>query len=60
MKERRKVKPHLSKNIEVSIQLRREINRAKGVSMEDIFDEIMDSQKKGVYDLMYQKTQLTI
>ena len=35
-------------------QLRRETDRAKEVYMEEICEEIMDLQKKGRYDLMYQ------
>ena len=37
--------------------MRREIDRAKEVYMEEICDEIMDLQRKGRYDLMYQKAQ---
>ena len=36
---------------------RRETDRAKEVYMEEICEEIMDLQKKGRYDLMYQKAQ---
>ena len=35
-------------------QLRRETDRAKEVYMEEICEEIIDLQKKGRYDLMYQ------
>ena len=38
-------------------QLRRETDRAKEVYMEQICLEIMDLQKKGRYDLMYQNAQ---
>ena len=40
-------------------QLRRETDRAKEVQkyMEEICEETMDLQKKGRYDLMYQKAQ---
>ena len=38
-------------------QLRRETDRATEVYMEEICEEIMDLQKKGRYDLMYQKPQ---
>ena len=38
-------------------QLRRETDRAKEVYMEEICKEIMDLQKKGRYDLMYQKAK---
>ena len=37
-------------------QLRRETDRAKEIYMEEICEEIMDLQKKGRYDVMYQKT----
>ena len=38
-------------------QLRRETGRAKEVYMQKLCEEIMDLQKKGRYDLMYQKAQ---
>ena len=38
-------------------QLRRETDRAKEVYMEEICEEIMDLQKEGRYDLMYQKAR---
>jgi len=37
--------------------MRRETVRAKEVYMEEICKEIMDLQKKGRYDLMYQKAK---
>jgi hypothetical protein len=38
-------------------QLKRETDRAKEVYMEEICEEIIDLQKKGRYDLVYQKAQ---
>ena len=38
-------------------QLRGKTDRAKEVYMDGICEEIMDLQKKGRYDLMYQKAQ---
>ena len=35
----------------------RETDRAKEVYMEEICEEIMDLQKKGSYDFMYEKAQ---
>ena len=37
--------------------MRRETGRAKQVYMEEMCEEIMDRQKKGTYDLIYQKAQ---
>ena len=36
-------------------QLRRETDRTKEVYLEEICEEIMDLQKNGRYDLVYQK-----
>ena len=38
-------------------QLRRKTDRAKEVCIEEMCEEIMDLQKIGRYDLMYQKAQ---
>ena len=58
MEERRIAK---TKNIKeyrrLNNQLRRKTDRAKEVYMEEICEEIMDHQKKGRYDLMYQNAQ---
>ena len=37
--------------------MRREFDRAKEVYMEEICEEILDLQKNGRYDLIYQKAQ---
>ena len=39
----------------INNQLRRETDRAKEVYKEEICDKIMDFQRKGRYDFMYQK-----
>ena len=38
-------------------QLRRETDRSNKANMEEMCEEIIDLQKKGRYDLMYQKAQ---
>ena len=61
MEERRIAKTtNIKENRRLNNQLRRETDRAKEVYMEEICKEIMDLQKKGRYDLMYQKAQQSI
>ena len=55
MEERRIAKTtNIKEYRRLNNQLRRETDRAKEVYMEEICEEIMDLQKKGRYDLMYQ------
>jgi hypothetical protein len=58
MEQRRIAKPtNIKEYRRLNKQLRRETDRAKEIYMEEICEEIMDLQKKGRYDLMYQKAQ---
>ena len=58
MEERRITKStKIKEYISLNNQLRRETDIAKEVYMEETCKEIMDLQKKGRYDLMYQKAQ---
>ena len=58
MKERRKVKiTNFKECRRLSNQMRRETYRIIEVYMEEICDKILDPQRKGRYDLIYQKAQ---
>jgi len=58
MEERRIAKStNIKEYRRLNNQLRRETDRTKEVYMEEMCKEIMDLQKKGRYDLMYQKAQ---
>jgi len=58
MEERRIAKiTNIKEYRRLNNQLRREIDRAKKVYMEEICEEIMDLQKKARFYLMYQKAQ---
>ena len=47
----------VEENRNINSKLRRETDRAKDLYMEEICEEIIDLQKKGRYDLVYQKAQ---
>jgi hypothetical protein len=58
MEERRIAKTtNIKEYRRLNNQLRKETDRAKEVYMKEICEEIMDIQKKGSYDLMYQNAQ---
>jgi hypothetical protein len=58
MEERRIAKTTNTKEYRrLNNQLRIEIDRAKDVYMEEIYEEILELQKEGIYDRMYQKAQ---
>ena len=57
MEERKAKTTQVKEYRRLNSQLRRETDRAKEAHMEEICEEIMDLQKKGRYDLMYQKAQ---
>ena len=58
MEERRIAKTtNIKEHRRLNNQLRRETDRVKELYMEEMCEEITDLQKKGRYDLMYQKAQ---
>ena len=58
MEEKRTTKTTIIKDYRrLNNQLRRETDRAKEVYIKEICEEIMDLQKKGRYDIVYQKAQ---
>ena len=58
MEKRRKAKTtNVNEYKGLNNQLRRETGTAKKVYMEEIFEDILDLQKKGRCDLMNQKAQ---